>query len=469
MRRLVVLVPVLVPVLVVLLLVGGPPGAASTPRHRPEPCSRGLVALTFDDGPSAGVTPRMVRTLRRLEAPATFFMVGSRVEAAPDTALLVHRRGFAVGNHTWEHTDLTTQSADEIRHALRRTRKALVAAGVTPTALVRPPYGAIDDRVRRVLAAAGYTPALWTIDPRDWAGGTPHRIARRVIEAVRPHRTNIVLQHDGVTHSSATVKAIREEVETLRRRGYCFAGLGSDGRPTPPRPLATVATDTRRVTEGGTVRVTVRLDEPTSRRTSARVTTQDVATSAADYGWSARTAHFGVGDTVAHLRMPFRRDGLDEGREEVMLRIMSGSGIEPAYIPQAMVEIIDVDDPPGVGVSAAPVTTAPLLDTVAPVVVRLDHRSGRDVHVLLRVPGGQRWVRVPAGSMTATLPVTLPPGRAGSPVRRLPVAVVRAVHATASGEPATLVVRPPRQTRAEALRKLAASIPWRVAVLPGLF
>ncbi|HWU22343.1 MAG TPA: polysaccharide deacetylase family protein, partial [Nocardioides sp.] len=72
---------------------------------------RGLVALTFDDGPVAGRTEHLVHLLRGLHVPATFFMVGSRVAAAESTARAVARAGFPIGNHTWAHRDLALQSA----------------------------------------------------------------------------------------------------------------------------------------------------------------------------------------------------------------------------------------------------------------------------------------------------------------------------------------------------------------------
>src|SRR5690606_22952811 len=63
-------------------------------------CRAGLVALTFDDGPSPAITPRLVRILQKYKVPATFFMVGSRVNASPKTARLVQRSGFLIGNHS---------------------------------------------------------------------------------------------------------------------------------------------------------------------------------------------------------------------------------------------------------------------------------------------------------------------------------------------------------------------------------
>ncbi|HEY0949503.1 polysaccharide deacetylase family protein [Nocardioides sp.] len=453
MRRFLVLVTVVV-------LLGGTPGAgapatAAPGHHRTvTPCSRGLVALTFDDGPAPAVTPRLVRRLSRLEVPATFFMVGTRVADEPALVRKVSRAGLQIGNHTWAHTRLTAQSAAEIRHALRATRHALTEAGVPAPTLVRPPYGAIDDRVRRVVDAAGYTPVLWTIDSRDWAGGTPKEIARRVIDAVRPHRTNVVLQHDGVTNSPATLRAIPREVEVLRKRGYCFADLGPDGGPTPPVPVATVTADGGRIVEGGRVRLTVHLDRPTTRATTVRTT--------------AGTVPVPAGEQSATLWLRIPQDRTDEVLEEVTTKVYGGRGVQPAMVAQALVRVVDDDPPPVVRLTPVEVTASPLLTTTGQVGVRLDRPSDRPVRVVARSPLGRLAVVVPAGDESATLTVTVPPGAPRDGDRRLPLRLVKVGHGTA-GPDVTLTVRAPEQNAAEALRAAVDSVRWPAPAVPRLF
>ncbi|MCW2855853.1 MAG: polysaccharide deacetylase [Marmoricola sp.] len=223
---------------------------ASTGGQRPPvpaPCSAGLVALTFDDGPSKTVTPVLVKTLLAKKVPATFFMIGSRIRTAPAAGRLVQNSGFKIGNHTWDHPQLTMLSDDAVHRELQMTRREMLADHLVPSNLMRPPYGAINPRVRRDIRAFGLVPVLWTIDSRDWAGGGPAQIAGRVLSALRPHQTNIVLQHDGVTNSPASVAAVPEIVRVARRRGFCFTHLGEHGGmadtpgppPTPPVPAPT--------------------------------------------------------------------------------------------------------------------------------------------------------------------------------------------------------------------------------------
>jgi peptidoglycan/xylan/chitin deacetylase (PgdA/CDA1 family) len=231
-------VTVLLAPLVVLVPTAAQATQAGGQPPRPAPCAAGLVALTFDDGPSRSVTPVLVKTLLATKVPATFFMIGSRIKGAPATARLVQNSGFKIGNHTWDHPQLTWLSDDAVRRELRMTRQEMLADHLVPSTLMRPPYGAINPRVRTDVRNFGLVPVLWTIDSRDWAGGNSAQIAERILSALRPHQTNIVLQHDGVRNSPASVGAVPEVIRVARHRGFCFTHLGEHGgmadQPGPP-------------------------------------------------------------------------------------------------------------------------------------------------------------------------------------------------------------------------------------------
>jgi peptidoglycan/xylan/chitin deacetylase (PgdA/CDA1 family) len=407
-----------------------------------------LVALTFDDGPLDSVTPRMVRLLTRLEVPATFFMIGNRVAGHPELARLVDRASFAIGNHTWAHADLTSQTRARSRRALVATRRALLDAGVQPTGLARPPYGAVDDRVRRTMSALGLTPTLWTIDSHDWTGLTPRQIARSVVGDVRPHRTNVVLHHDGVTNSPATLKALPEEVETLRQRGYCFAGLDASGDPTPPVPVATVHADRSRVAEGERIRLTVRLDRPTTRAATVRVAPGGTATSPDDFARLRRVV-VPAGRQAARLWLRTRQDRIDEAGDEVYFKVFGGRGIQPALVAQADIRIVDDDPHPVVSIAHAEVTASPLLPRSVPIRVSLDRERDRPTRVVVRSDLGPARVTVPAFATHASRSLTVPAGTRG-----------RDVSLHAAGATATLTIRPSGRTWLAAARAAVARIRW---------
>ncbi|WP_395696281.1 polysaccharide deacetylase family protein [Nocardioides sp.] len=425
----------------------GDPGGATGRTGGVSPCSRGLVALTFDDGPSSAVTPALVRLLERKHVPATFFLVGSRIASAPDPARAEARGGFVIGNHTWLHTDLTTQTDAQIRGALASTRRLMVREHLHPTWLMRPPYGAIDDRVRAVVRSMGYTPVLWTIDSRDWTGLSSQQIRDGVVGAVRPHATNIVLQHDGVTNSPATLRAVPGEIADLRARGYCFAALDGRGRPTPPVPLARVSADQPSVPEGGRVRLTVRLDQPTSRPTSARLELDAPPRPGGAVTLSARTVRFGVGQQEAHVWLRSSQDPVDEHGGAVTVRVGAGRGLRASV---AGVRVSLGDDDPSPVADLADTTVRAAADSVTDVgvPVRLDHPSDRPVRVVVRSELGRAVGVVPPSSRTGWVVLAVPPEEPGTPTRVLDVRLVRAVNARA-GQDAHLTVEPPAEPPAE--------------------
>jgi peptidoglycan-N-acetylglucosamine deacetylase len=87
------------------------------------------LAMTFDDGPSAEYTPRLLDLLKARHLKATFFLVGKNVEAHPDLVRRIIAEGHEVGNHTWDHPQLSklsdTQATDEIEKTQDAIRRRL--------------------------------------------------------------------------------------------------------------------------------------------------------------------------------------------------------------------------------------------------------------------------------------------------------------------------------------------------------
>lgn len=292
------------------------------------PCTKGLVALTFDDGPARGLTARLVKILTDRHVPATFFMVGSRVRTAPGAARLVARSGFTIANHTWSHPHLTRLSDVSVRSEVRRTARELRRAGVHPSTLMRPPYGDVSDRVRRDIRDLGLVPVLWTVDSNDWRGGTTRQIADSILRQLRPHRTNIVLQHDGVTNSPASVAAVPRVVRLARQRGYCFAALGPHARPQPPVPSLDGSVVAGSEAGPTSARVLLRLSGPTSRPVSVRFrAVSGTATAGADFVAPVLRVSFPIGTTRAWVDVPVIDDTEVEPTEDFRVLFDSPFGV----------------------------------------------------------------------------------------------------------------------------------------------
>ncbi|WP_371664559.1 polysaccharide deacetylase family protein [Streptomyces sp. NBC_00280] len=172
------------------------------------------VALTFDDGPAAPETGTLLTYLAQYNARATFFTVGQNVAAHPDLVRAEARAGNEVGNHSWNHPDLTKLTPRQVAYQLNRTSDAIKAATGKAPALFRPPYGAVNSTVRH---ATTLSPVLWTLDTEDWKYPDAAKISQTVIGKVQ--RNDVVLLHD--IHPTS-VAAVPEILRTLTARGYHF-------------------------------------------------------------------------------------------------------------------------------------------------------------------------------------------------------------------------------------------------------
>jgi peptidoglycan/xylan/chitin deacetylase (PgdA/CDA1 family) len=177
------------------------------------------VALTFDDGPSASSSPAILSFLERTHTPATFFVIGRQVRAAPGIVRREARDGFVVGVHTWDHPNLTKLSASRISQELTSTVGQLhsaLGAGYC-VRYFRPPYGAYNATVLGQARAAGLTAILWNVDPTDWARPGTQTIVNRVLKQVKAG--SIILMHDGPSNRQQTAAALPAILAGLRARG----------------------------------------------------------------------------------------------------------------------------------------------------------------------------------------------------------------------------------------------------------
>jgi peptidoglycan/xylan/chitin deacetylase (PgdA/CDA1 family) len=164
----------------------------------------GELALTFDDGPNAIWTPRLLDILASHGVKATFFLLGSRAEAEPTLARRIVAEGHLIGNHSWSHVDLSLTAAPRMREEMLKCKKAIEQISGTPVKFFRPPFGARRPAVLRAARELGMTPVLWNAMTTDWKEPSAEKIAARMerkIGRLQQHgrAANIVL-HDG-SHS----------------------------------------------------------------------------------------------------------------------------------------------------------------------------------------------------------------------------------------------------------------------------
>lgn len=217
--------------LLVVLLVTALVVTPATPAQAA--CDRGRVALTFDDGPTGHITNRLLTVLENRRARATFFVMGRAVNYRRWQTRKITNKGHRILNHTWSHPDLTNLSRNSIKWQVRRTQRAISDAGTrTIGKVVRPPYGAVDTRVRNVLSSIGFRTVLWTVDTRDWSSSTTaDQIVARVKRGLKPGAN--ILMHDQ-SDAYATVRALPRVITAVRSRGYCLGVINRNGKVAKP-------------------------------------------------------------------------------------------------------------------------------------------------------------------------------------------------------------------------------------------
>ena len=162
-----------------------------------------VVSLTFDNGPTAGVTERVLDMLSVRHLTATFFVVGTELAdpAGRQASQRAVAEGHRVGGHTWSHTIPFGQADDAIVDSeLARTSEAVAAVG--GDALLFRPYGVggvTDERLMSRhgadrLRAGGYTCVLWNSLPGDWLDAAGW--VDRAVEDVTAQPWTVVVLHD---------------------------------------------------------------------------------------------------------------------------------------------------------------------------------------------------------------------------------------------------------------------------------
>ncbi len=190
------------------------------------------IAMTFDDGPSATLTPKLLDLLAAHHIKATFFVIGENVAEHPEIVARAAREGHEIGNHSWSHPNFGKMSDESVRRQLQQTDDAIKnATGKRPT-LLRPPYGSITAREKRwIHDEFGYGIILWDVDPNDWKRPGPAVVRNRILKETQPG--SIVLSHD--IHPG-TIEAMPSTFDELEAKGFKFVTVSELIRMSAPRP-----------------------------------------------------------------------------------------------------------------------------------------------------------------------------------------------------------------------------------------
>lgn len=172
------------------------------------------IALTFDDGPSRKYTSILLDGLKERGVHATFFLMGKNIEGEEDIVKRMSEEGHLIGNHSYEHIQLTKAGAKAVCEAVEHTQEQIEAITGKRPEYIRPPYGDWNEELEEEI---GMTPVLWSLDSLDWKLKDTGKIIRQVLKDVKDG--DIILLHDIFPSS---VEAALELIDILQKEGYVF-------------------------------------------------------------------------------------------------------------------------------------------------------------------------------------------------------------------------------------------------------
>jgi len=159
----------------------------------------GQIALTFDDGPHATRTARVLEILAAAGVKATFFEIGRNAAAHPEISRRVAAAGHTVGSHTFTHADLPKVTEAHAETEIETGEAAVtLALGLPPGHLpfFRFPYGADTPAELAFVNRRGNSTFFWNMDSEDWRTRDPHKLFLHVLEQIDHEGRGIILFHD---------------------------------------------------------------------------------------------------------------------------------------------------------------------------------------------------------------------------------------------------------------------------------
>lgn len=188
------------------------------------PNDNNTVYLTFDDGPTPGVTEWVLEVLRGHGIKATFFCIGNNIENHPGIFQKVVDEGHSIANHTFNHLNGWKTGNAQYFENIEACEKSIESRTGTRATLLRPPYGKIKSAQAKWVREQGYKIIMWDVLSADFdVTITPEKCLQNVI-----HNTvsgSVIIFHDSVKAYQNLQYTLPKAIENLKERGFRFGKL----------------------------------------------------------------------------------------------------------------------------------------------------------------------------------------------------------------------------------------------------
>jgi peptidoglycan/xylan/chitin deacetylase (PgdA/CDA1 family) len=180
------------------------------------------VALTFDDGPDNILTPKLLDELKKYDVKASFFIIGNKIDNATEVLKRADKEGHLILNHSYTHPEFRKTDKENIKKEILEDEDKIYSIIGKKPAIVRPPYGSVDQRVINTIHELNYKTALWSIDTLDWQHMDKQKTVNTIMHSVK--NQDIILMHMTEAMNS-TLDAVPEIIEKLKAKGYNFVTI----------------------------------------------------------------------------------------------------------------------------------------------------------------------------------------------------------------------------------------------------
>jgi peptidoglycan/xylan/chitin deacetylase (PgdA/CDA1 family) len=181
-----------------------------------------VVALTFDDGPSARFTKDVLTVLKDRDVKATFFLIGKETAENLPQARLIAEARHEIGNHSYSHSNMAWMGPASVKDEIERTDAAIRAAGYQGEILFRPPYGKKLLTLPWYLSQHDRKTIMWDVEPESYpeVADNPDALAKYVIDNAR--NGSIIIMHVMYRSREVSRQALPLIIDGLRQRGFEF-------------------------------------------------------------------------------------------------------------------------------------------------------------------------------------------------------------------------------------------------------
>jgi len=186
------------------------------------------IALTFDDGPDAVYSPKILDILHKEGAQSTFFVTGANVVKHSDIAKRMVREGHSIGNHSFSHPHFEFINEFRSFQEINQTNRVVRTVTGHDTPFYRPPYiGSTNQELRGNIKSIlegqrqGYVMVSYQFDPQDW------NIKNGKLPPLPQFDGGdvVVLLHDAGGDRHGTIKYLQRVIATAKEHGYTFVNI----------------------------------------------------------------------------------------------------------------------------------------------------------------------------------------------------------------------------------------------------